>query len=198
MLTAADGGFRGSPPRFASARENPGWYRERVTRPLFEDALAHHVWATLQVIDSCLPLTPEQLETAVPGTYGPILETVRHLVGSDRSYLFAMTGERVALIDEDHMDLAELRAVMDENGPTWSQLLAGDLDPDAMTYRRRPDGSETHAPVGIRLAQALDHGTDHRSHICTILTTLGVEPPHIDAWAYADVDGRVTEIPPTS
>ncbi len=46
-------------------------------------------------------------------------------------------------------------------------------------------GSESHAPLGIRLAQVLDHGT-HRSQICTALTTLGVEPPDIDVWDFGD------------
>ncbi|MBA3739470.1 MAG: hypothetical protein H0W97_13015, partial [Actinobacteria bacterium] len=64
--------------------------------------------------------------------------------------------------------------------------------------RHRDDGSETHAPLSIRLAQALHHGTDHRSQICTALTTLGVEPPAIDVWDFGVQDGRVVEIPPTS
>jgi uncharacterized damage-inducible protein DinB len=64
--------------------------------------------------------------------------------------------------------------------------------------RRREDGSETHAPIGIRLAQALHHGTDHRSQICTVLTTLGVEPPAIDVWDFGEQNGRVVEVPPTS
>jgi uncharacterized damage-inducible protein DinB len=42
------------------------------------------------------------------------------------------------------------------------------------------DGSGSHAPIGIRLAQVVQHGTDHRSQICTALTTLGVEPPEIN------------------
>ena len=62
-----------------------------------------------------------------------------------------------------------------------------------MTTAPRP-----HAPVGIRLAQALHHGTDHRSQICTALTTLGVEPPGIDVWDYGVEAGRVTETEPTS
>jgi len=163
-----------------------------------EDAFAHHVWATLRLVDACLALSPQQLETAVPGTYGSILETVRHLVGADSSYLFVTSGERTSLIDEDRMDLAELRATMEGHGAEWSQLLAQDLDPDAVLVRRRDDGSETHAPMGIRLAQALHHGTDHRSQICTALTTLGVEPPFIDVWDFGEQDGRVVEVPPTS
>lgn len=169
-----------------------------MRRSVLEDAFGHHVWATLRLVDACLGLTPEQLVIAVPGTYGPILETVRHLVGADSSYLFAMTGGRTPLIDEDRMDLSELRAAMESHRPAWSLLLAQELDPDAITVRRRDDGSETHAPMGIRLAQALHHGTDHRSQICTTLTTLGIEPPAIDVWDFAGQDGRLVEIPPTS
>ena len=169
-----------------------------MSRPVLEDAFAHHVWATLRVIDVCLDLSPEQLETSVPGTYGSILETTRHLVGADSSYLFATTGERSHLIDEDRMDLPELRAAMEGHGAAWSSLLAQDLDPDAVLVRRHDDGSETHTTMGLRLAQALHHGTDHRSQICTALTTLGVEPPAIDVWAFGEQDGRVVEVPPTS
>jgi uncharacterized damage-inducible protein DinB len=123
---------------------------------------------------------------------------MRHLVGADCSYLFALTGGRVAAIDEDRMDLAALRAAMDANGPAWASLLAGDLDPDTVVVRYRDDGSESHAPMGIRLAQALHHGTDHRSQVCTALTALGVEPPAIDAWDFADEGGRLSEVPPPS
>jgi uncharacterized damage-inducible protein DinB len=167
-------------------------------RSLLADAFEHHVWATLQLADSCLELSPEELETAVPGTYGAILETVRHLVGADSSYLFAMTGERSHLIDEDHMDLSALRVAMQSHGAAWSLLLAQDLDPDVVLVRHQDDGSETHTTMGIRLAQALHHGTDHRSQICTALTMLGVEPPGIDLWDFGAQNGRVVEVPPKS
>jgi uncharacterized damage-inducible protein DinB len=169
-----------------------------VSRALLGDAFAHPVWATLLVIDACLTLSPEQLATAVPGTYGSILETARHLVGADSRYLFDTSGGRTPPIDEDHMDLPELRAAMEGHGAAWSELVGGDLDPDAVRMRRRGDGSETHAPVSIRIAQALHHGTDHRSQICTALTMLGVEPPNIDVWAFGGEDGRVVEVPPRS
>jgi uncharacterized damage-inducible protein DinB len=169
-----------------------------MSTSLMGDAFAHHVWATLKVIDECLALSPEQLETAVPGTYGSILDTMRHTVGADSSYLFVMSGGTTPLIDEDHMDLSELRAVMEAHGAAWSSLLAQDLDPDAVLERHRDDGSETHAPLSIRLAQAVHHGTDHRSQICTALTSLGVEPPFIDVWDYGEQAGTVTEDSSTS
>ncbi len=169
-----------------------------MTGSLLEDAFGHHVWATLRLIDSCLALSPQQLETTVPGTYGSILETQRHIVGADAFYLYVLSGERTPVIDEDHMDLPELRGATVGHGAAWSSLLGSELDPTAVLVRRRDDGSETHAPIGIRLAQALHHGTDHRSQICTALTTLGVEPPAIDVWDFGLHDGRVVEIPLTS
>ena len=166
---------------------------------LLEDAFAHHVWATLRLVDACLALSPEELGTAVPGTYGSILETQRHLVGADSWYLFVASGERTPLIHEEHMGLPELRAVMEGHGAAWSRLLGEDLDPDAVLREvDTDDGYEKRAPMGIRLAQVLHHGTDHRSQICTALTTLGVEPPSIDVWDFGLQDGRVVEIPPTS
>lgn len=164
---------------------------------MLADAFGHHVWASLRLIDACLPLSPEQLGTAVPGTYGSILDTTRHLVGADASYLSVTSGGRTPVIDEDHMDLPELRVAMEGHAAAWSSVLAAAPDPDEVLVRHRDDGSETHAPMSIRLAQALHHGSDHRSQICTALTSLGVEPPFIDVWDYGEQDGRVVEVPPT-
>ena len=170
-----------------------------TTNPM-QDAFAHNTWATLRVIDTCAGLSPEQLETNVPGTYGSIIDTMRHLVAADSNYLFVCSGEREApgIEDEDRLDLAELRAAIERFGPAWTRLLAADPDPDGVLTRHRPDGSETTAPLGIRLAQVVHHGTDHRSQICTALTSLGIEPPYIDVWAFGEDEGRVIEVPPTA
>jgi len=84
---------------------------------------------------------------------------------------------------------------MEADGPRWSAFIEQDLDPDTIVVRHRDDGSESHAPMGIRLAQVLHHGTDHRSQICTALTVLGVEPPLIDVWDFAESEGRLLEVP---
>lgn len=169
-----------------------------MSRPLLADAFAHHTWATLRLLDACVGLRPEQLATDVPGTYGSIVITLRHLVGADCSYLNVLTDGLVPAIDEDRMDLAALRTAMEGNGPAWSALVAREIDPEAVVVRHRDDGSESHAPIGIRLTQALHHGTDHRSQVCTALSLLGLEAPAIDAWDFALQDGRLVEIPARS
>lgn len=161
------------------------------------DAFDHHVWATLRLIDACADLSPDQLATAVPGTYGSILDTLRHTVGADCGYLWVLTGGGHADIEEESMDLPALRSAMEENGPAWSALLASDPDPAREVVRHRPDGSDSFAPAGVRLAQAVHHGTDHRSQVCTALTDLGIQPPEIDVWAFGSHDGRVRQTDPT-
>ena len=91
-----------------------------MSTSLLADAFGHHVWATTRLIDACLELTPGQLETVVPGTYGSILETMRHLVGADRSYLFVVGDGRLPEIEEAEMDMADLRAAMAAAGPGWA------------------------------------------------------------------------------
>ncbi|HEX7171651.1 MAG TPA: DinB family protein [Candidatus Limnocylindria bacterium] len=164
-----------------------------MPRSALHDAFAHHVWASIRLIDACLGLSPEQLATTVPGTYGSVIDTLRHLVGADAAYLFVLSEGASPRIEEAEMHLAELRAVMVANGPGWVALLDGNPEPDRVVVRHRDDGTDSHAPMGVRLAQVIHHGTDHRSQVCTALTSLGIEPPEIDVWAFAAEDGRVFE-----
>jgi uncharacterized damage-inducible protein DinB len=167
-----------------------------MSKSLLDDAFAHHTWATVRLIDACLALSPEQLAAGVPGTYGSTIQTLRHLVDGDGFYLYGLTGDLAYGIDTEHMDLRELRSAIKTNSAAWSQLLAHTPDPDAITLERDHDGFERRATMGVRFAQALHHGTDHRSQVCTALTRLGVEPPIIDVWEFGKEAGRNVEVEP--
>jgi uncharacterized damage-inducible protein DinB len=168
-----------------------------MTRPILADAFAHHVWATDKILEVCEKLDADQLGTTVPGTYGTILETLRHTVGADVRYLTLLSGGKVAEVDEDTLDIPALRARILKHGPVWQGVIAQPLDPDESFKRTRDDGSTSTAPLGVRLAQALQHGTDHRSQVCTALTTLGIEPPEIDVWSWAFERDMLVDTPPT-
>ena len=165
-----------------------------MSSSLLEAAFAHHVWATTRLIDACLDLPVEDLETSVLGTRGPILETLRHLVVNDTFDLFVLSGDRAFDIDDEDMTLAETRTAMDRNDNGWADYISRPLDPDEKVHEvDTNDGYQRWAPVGFRLAEVLDHGTDHRSQVCTALTSLGVEPPKIDVFAYGLDTGRIVE-----
>ena len=164
-----------------------------------DHAFAHHVWATVTLIDACLALNPAQLEAVVPATDRSILATMRHVVAADSFDLFAASGERGSFVRTDRMELAELRAAMEECGAGWTQLLGESLDADALIREIDPDdGFLRDAPMGIRLAQALHHGSDHRSQISSVLTTLGVQPPALDVFSFGVRQGSVSEVPAQS
>jgi uncharacterized damage-inducible protein DinB len=168
-----------------------------MSMSLLEAAFEHHVWATIRLIDVCLGLTSEQLETVVPGTRGPIHETLRHIVAGDAEDLFILTGEPAHRVDADGMSLEDARTAIERNGSAWATYLARSLDPDEMVGEvDDDDGYERAAPIGFRLAATLDHGSDHRSQVSTALTTLGVEPPKTDVYDFGVATGRVIETMP--
>jgi uncharacterized damage-inducible protein DinB len=169
---------------------------------VLEDAFAHNTWAMLTLLDTCAALTPEQLETTVPGTFGSILATLRHTIGADSWYVVRVGGDAYGppLTDEEEaaLDLSAMRNLTERHGQAWTRILTRELDPEAMVVVRRDDGSETHAPKSARIAQVLHHGTDHRSQVCTALSALGVEPPEIDVWAWGIASGRIRDVPAPS
>jgi uncharacterized damage-inducible protein DinB len=160
-----------------------------MTASLLDDVFAHHVWAIERLIDECAALTPEQRAASAPGTYGSIIDTFRHLVSSDGWYLSFFREQPAPIDEEADVTLAELRSAITTNGAAWKELLAAGPDGEADIVEHG-DGWDFHSPLGFRLAQVVHHGTDHRSQICTSLTSLGLAPPEIDLWAFGEATGR--------
>jgi len=164
---------------------------------LLHDAFTHHIWATERLLDACEALTQEQLRAPSPGTYGPIIDTLRHMVGSDGWYLTFFREWDNPLREDGPGGLPELHAANKANGEAWTAVLDANPDPDADLVEEGEDEQgqkwKFHAPTAFRLAQVIHHGTDHRSQVCTALTSLGIEPPGIDVWDYGEAMGRTRE-----
>jgi uncharacterized damage-inducible protein DinB len=164
----------------------------------WHDLAGHHAWANAQLLAFCQGLDGPTLETTVLGTYGTILETLRHLVDSEASYVYRLTGawpahpwREDAAVGLDV--LTERAAVL---AATLQRFLAGDWD-DERLGEARGDDEVFAVRAGVFLAQALHHANEHRAHVCTILGALGYEPPDVSAWGYALATGRMTPKPPT-
>jgi uncharacterized damage-inducible protein DinB len=182
------------PARRRQVAGRPWRYGADMTKPILEPAFGHHIWSNEQVLGACGALTDEQLATPVPGTYGPIIATLRHLIQADSFYLWVDRGSSGSLIPaENTLTVAELRAANDEHAGMYRDLLARELDPDADVPEHGP-GWDFVAPMGVRIAQIVHHGSDHRSQICTGLTALGIEPPEIDLWAYGRAKDLTREV----
>ena len=165
---------------------------------MLREAFRHHAWANDRLLELCEALPDDGLTRHVPAIYGSVLETARHLVGADNWYLVGISGDELGRpdLDEDELPITDLRPIASSTADGWEVLLTRDLDPDDVVSITRLDGSVKHATLGIRLAQVLHHGSDHRSQICTALTTLGHAPPEFDVWAYGETVDLVRNEPP--
>jgi uncharacterized damage-inducible protein DinB len=164
-----------------------------MTHPLL-DPFRHHVWATLRLIEHCRPLGPAELTgVTVQGTYGTVMDTLRHVLGSEAGYRFRLTGgwPEWTWAPGGSATLDQLQASAEESGTFWEGFLAGEPRPDDLLPLAGPDGGRYQVPVGLVLAQVLNHGNDHRSQVCTVLTAAGVEPPVVDCWVYGKLSGRI-------
>jgi uncharacterized damage-inducible protein DinB len=80
--------------------------------------------------------------------------------------------------------LAGLRASFTKQAHQWDELAGRVAKLDVSIPPR--NGFEQGIPNAANLLflQAIHHGNDHRTQVCTTLGTLGLEVPDLDGWAY--------------
>jgi uncharacterized damage-inducible protein DinB len=153
-----------------------------IVRSMF----AHHLWATEALIDHLSGLPSERLDEAIPGTYGSMVATLTHLVDADGRYLVRFEDPSPPPAeDRTGVPLATLRSEVAEHGGQWD-LILDRLERGELTavVHAKPDYPETDDAEGLLLLQAIQHGNDHRTQICSTLGALGEQVPELDGWEY--------------
>jgi len=158
------------------------------------DLSKHNAWATAHLLAFCQGLDDASLERTTAGTYGTIIQTLRHLIDSEMSYLFRVTGfwperpwqqgEAVGL-----NVLTERAAVL---AAAWDRFLETDVDTERLGEAFGDDGEVFAVRAGVFITQALHHANEHRAHVCSIIGSLGLNEPSVSAWEYAFQTGRST------
>ena len=162
-------------------------------RPNLESAFGHHIWATDVLLDACCKLTLDQIFLEQPGVFGSVMATMRHIADGDLFFLGILCPELLVHTVVDDMNLEEVRKVLAHVARVWQVYLSQDWDPGTQIRERESNGYARDASISIGLVQALHHGTDHRSQVCTMLSRLGVEPPIIDGWEFGLQRGLIRE-----
>lgn len=158
-----------------------------------QDLFRHNAWANLHLIDVCSPLTSEQMAVTVDGTYGSIRDTLVHLVDGEEGYLRRLTGERrkEEMPEGSWPGFEELRERAAESGAALEEEARGDVD--RVVRWIGGDGVHRAMRAALLLTQSINHSTEHRGHVMTVLTQVGVQPPELDGWAYALETGQLSE-----
>jgi uncharacterized damage-inducible protein DinB len=155
-----------------------------TTNAPLADLFRHNLWANLLLLDACAALDAAQFDATVHGTYGSIRATLTHLAGSEESYLARLAGERPAdaIQAGEVLELADLRAHLRRSGEALIDITqrVGTIGSIRVAW----GGKVWQVPAGVILTQAINHATEHRTHIATIITQQGIEPPELDGWAY--------------
>lgn len=153
-----------------------------VIRSMFD----HHLWATESLIEHLEALPSERLDDAVPGTYGSMIATLTHLVDADRRYLRRLGDpDPPPAEDRSGVSLATLRTEMAQHRVQWDEALDR-LERAALTaaIHTKDDYPDTEDAETLLLIQAVHHGNDHRTQICSTLGALGEEVPDLDGWTF--------------
>jgi uncharacterized damage-inducible protein DinB len=152
--------------------------------PLSE-AFQHHTWATERLIRHLRVLPDAALTASAPGVYGEVLATLSHLLDADGRYLTYLEGSSPPprTGPDPTRTLDQLADQLRDQAVRWRILLAriGEVD---VTIPARHDRPVLPHATNLLIGQALHHGNDHRTQICTVLSTAGFESPDLDVWSY--------------
>ena len=148
----------------------------------------HNNWANHQIITACMALTDEQLDAApVSATMGTIRETLTHFVRSQHGYLSLLT---LPIEQRTRIEpaLAEMAEAASASGAGLLALVRGEtkLLPAPLSTR---DGYDVEPWVVLN--QVINHATEHREQIKSMLTALGITPPDIDGWDHGLAAGAM-------
>lgn len=160
---------------------------------LLIETFKYNKWANLHLLGVCGSLTADQLQWTAPGTYGTIASTWHHLLSAEERYLKRLGGGEPTISERD--EFPGIKALTGKAMRTGDQLIeiAGRITPDETIDSNRGD-ERYRMHTGVVIIQAMHHGNDHRTHICTILGHHGIEYGDMDVWAYGEATGAIKPI----
>ncbi len=156
----------------------------------------HNTMMNDRLVEVCRRLTAEQLAATVEGTFGSVGATLVHVAESQVGYARRfLDRDRPEPLPEEPFPgfeaLTERYALA--NGMLEEAAARADTDHEVQVSGDDPPGT-WRMPAALLLLQAVNHATEHRSQVATILTQLGVEPPEMDGWEFFFASGYMVEV----
>ena len=145
----------------------------------------HNHWANLQIIQACASLSDEQLDAEPQSaTMGSIRQTLIHLVGAQHNYLRLLSLPLDQRQDRLSLEFAGLLESATRSGEALTALLRENTSPYLQTPFQTRNGYLVEPWVLV--VEIINHATEHREQIKSMLSALGVTPPAIDGWDYGE------------
>ena len=152
----------------------------------------HNNWANQKMIEACSALSDEQLDAEPQSaTKGNIRKTLLHLVSSQQSYLRTLTMPLEERLDSITVAFAGLQESASKSGEGLLALARGEIKPLKAQLQTR-DGY--YVEPWVLMVQIINHATEHREQIKSMLRSLGVTAPDIDGWDYGEATNALSPI----
>jgi uncharacterized damage-inducible protein DinB len=151
----------------------------------------HNNWANREIIQACSALSDEQLDAEPQtATIGSIRQTLVHLVSSQHGYLSLLTlpVEARRAISPTFAELRQAASISGEG----LVALARESSNYPKTQLQTTDGY--FVEPWVVMVQVINHATEHREQINSMLSALGVTPPNLDGWSYGEVTNALIPI----
>ena len=153
---------------------------ENFIAKLFE----HNNWANIKIVQTCSTLSDEQLDAEPQSvTKGTIRRTLVHLVGSQQSYLRTLTLPLEERATSVTVEYTELQESISKSGEGLLAIARGEQNPFESQLQTR-DGYLVEP--WVLMVQIINHASEHREQICSMLNALGITPPDMDGWSYGE------------
>src|ERR1043165_3011612 len=162
---------------------------------LLVEFMKHNTMMNERLLEACRPLTAEQLDATVEGTYGTIGATLGHMANGQTGYAARLLDvERPEGLVQNPFPGFDVVAERFARGNAQLEEAAakGDQDRRVRVTGDDPPG-EWWMDVSLFMLQAVNHGHEHRSQVATILTQLGITPPEMDGWTYFFDSGKMVQ-----
>ena len=152
----------------------------------------HNNWANQKIIQACSALSDEQLDAEPQSaTEGSIRSTLLHLVSAQYGYLRLLTLPLEQRQDRVTVQFADLQESLNGSG---EKLLEFAGDESKLPTTRLKTRDEYDVEPWVIMVQIINHATEHREQIKSLLTALGVTPPSIDGWDYGEATNALIPI----
>lgn len=155
--------------------------------------LNYTIWANTVLLEVCAELTEEELRLDLGASHGSVIRTLRHLYDAERSWIHSLMTDSIPSVAE-----LEAAGAADQSRPdptfeflrqSWPKVWdeahqwVEPLDDKSMARELpflQPDGSSILLPRWKVMLHMVNHATQHRGQIITLLRQLGKRPRNLD------------------
>lgn len=154
-------------------------------------------WANARVLGAAAPLTEEEFQRDLPGSFRSVRDTLTHILSAEWIWLMRWKGTspRALLDPADFPSLPRLEA-------RWTEVEAEqigfleDLTDSALDRQIayvNTKGETWRYPLGQMMQHLVNHSSYHRGQVTTLLRQLKAKPAATDFLLFFDLQGEVRE-----